>query len=189
MKTIKRNLIAVITTLAIAATAAVAAPKDLSQDSNRSNRQVVKQVRQELVTLPYYGVFDNLAYEVEGSTVTLSGQVTQSSTRSDAGRRVAKIAGVQKVVNNIEVLPLSSLDDSIRRQAYRAVFNTAGLYRYAMGANPSIHIIVNRGQLTLEGVVNNKMDSQLAYMAARRVFAAFSVTNNLRLENDENQAS
>jgi hyperosmotically inducible protein len=93
------------------------------------------------------------------------------------------------VVNNIEVLPLSSLDDSIRRQTYRAVFNTAGLYRYAMGANPSIHIIVNRGQLTLEGVVNNKMDSQLAYMAARRVFGAFSVTNNLRLENDVNQPS
>jgi osmotically-inducible protein OsmY len=68
------------------------------------------------------------------------------------------------------------------------VFNTAGLYRYAMGANPSIHIIVNRGQLTLEGVVNSKMDSQLAYMAAR-VFGAFSVTNNLRVENDENQAS
>lgn len=187
MNTIRRNLIAVIATLAIAATATVAAPKAASA-SNR-NQQVVKQVRRELVTLPYYGVFDNLAYEVNGSTVTLSGQVTRPSTRSDAGRRVAKIAGVQQVVNNIEVLPLSPFDDSIRRQAYRAVFNTAGLYRYAMGANPSIHIIVNRGQLTLEGVVNNKMDSQLAYMAARRVFGAFSVTNNLRLENDENQPS
>ena len=188
MKTIKRNLIAVIATLAIAVTAAVAAPKTVETEAS-NNRQVVKQVRHELVTLPYYGVFDNLAYEVNGSTVTLSGQVTRPSTRSDAGRRVAKIAGVQKVVNNIEVLPLSPFDDSIRRQAYRAIFNTAGLHRYAMGTNPSIHIIVNRGQLTLEGVVNNKMDKQLAYMAASRVFGAFSVTNNLRLENDENEAS
>lgn len=189
MNTIKRNLIAVIATLAIATTAAVAAPKASAPESNSGNRQVALKVRHELVTLPYYGVFDNLAYEVNGSTVTLSGQVTRPSTRSDAGRRVAKIAGVQQVVNNIEVLPLSSFDDSIRRQTYRAVFNTAGLYRYVMGSNPSIHIIVNRGQLTLEGVVNNKMDSQLAYMAASRVFGAFSVTNNLRLENDENQPS
>jgi len=189
MKTIKRNLLAVIATLAVAATAAVAAPKASTPDSNSNNRQIVKQVRRELVTLPYYGVFDNLAYEVNGSTVILSGQVTRPTTRSDAGRRVARIAGVQKVVNNIEVLPLSSFDDSIRRQAYRTVFNTAGLHRYAMGANPSIHIIVNRGQLTLEGVVSSKMDRQLADMAARRVFGAFSVTNNLRLENDETEPS
>ena len=188
MKMIKRKLIAVTATLAIAATAAVAAPNTLETETS-SNRQVIKQVRHELVTLPYYGVFDNLAYEVNGTTVTLSGQVTRPSTRSDAARRVAKIAGVQKVVNNIEVLPLSSFDDSIRRQTYRAVFNSAGLYRYAMGANPSIHIIVNGGHLTLEGVVNNKMDRQLAYMAASRVFGVFSVTNNLRLENDENQAN
>jgi hyperosmotically inducible protein len=189
MKTIKQNLIAVFATLALVATAAVAAPATSSKMAGSNNRTVIKQVRHELVTLPYYGVFDNLAYEVNGGTVTLSGQVTRPTTRSDAGRRVAKIAGVQKVVNNIEVLPLSSFDDSIRSQTYRAVFNTAGLYRYAMGANPSIHIIVNHGQLTLEGVVDNKMDRQLAYMAARRVFGAFSVTNNLRLENDENQAS
>jgi hyperosmotically inducible protein len=187
MKTIKRNLIAAIATLAIAAGAAVAAPA--SETTRSSNQQVVKQVRHELVTLPYYGVFDNLAYEVNGSTVTLFGQVTRPSTRSDAGRRVAKIAGVQEVVNNIEVLPLSPFDDSIRRQTYRAVFSTGGLYHYALGTNPSIHIIVNRGQVTLEGVVSNKLDKQLAYMAASRVFGAFSVTNNLRLENDENQPS
>ncbi|HEV7681515.1 MAG TPA: BON domain-containing protein [Pyrinomonadaceae bacterium] len=188
MKTFKQNLIAIIATMAIASIAAVAAP-NASQTASGTSQQVIKQVRHELVTLPYYGVFDNLAYEVNGGTVTLSGQVTRPTTRSDAGRRVAKIAGVQKVVNNIEVLPLSSFDDSIRLRTYRAVFNAAGLYRYGMGANPSIHIIVNRGQLTLEGVVSNKMDKQLAYMAASRVFGAFSVTNNLRVENDENQAS
>ena len=93
------------------------------------------------------------------------------------------------MVNNIEVLPLSSFDDSIRLRAYRAVFSNAGLYRYGMGANPSIHIIVNHGQLTLEGVVDSKMDKQLANMAARGVFGAFSVTNNLQVESEMNQAN
>jgi hyperosmotically inducible protein len=88
------------------------------------------------------------------------------------------------VINNIQVLPVSSFDDSIRARAYRAVFRSGSLYRYAMGANPSIHIIVNRGHITLEGVVSNKMDSQLAYMAARGVPGAFSVTNNLRIERN-----
>jgi len=184
MRTIKHNLIAIAATLAIATSAAVAAPKTSTLEPVSSN-----QVRHELVTLPYYGVFDNLAYRVDGSTVTLYGQVTQPTTRTDAARRVAKIAGVQQVINNIEVLPLSSFDDATRARTYRAVFSTGGLYRYAMGANPSIHIIVNGGHLTLEGVVNNNMDKQIAYMAASGVPGAFSVTNNLRVENDKNQAN
>lgn len=188
MRNIKQNLIAAIATLAIAGTALMAAPKTTGGDSTSSQR-LVKQIRHELVTLPYYGVFDNLTYTVDGSTVTLSGQVTRPTTRSDAARRIAKLAGVEQVVNNIEVLPLSSLDDSIRLRAYRAVFSSGGLYRYGMGANPSIHIIVNRGQLTLEGLVSNRMDSQLAYMAARGVFGAFSVTNNLQVESEMNEAN
>ena len=188
MRTIKQNLIAVIATLAMAATATVAAPKTTGSES-ASRQQLVKQIRHELVTLPYYGVFDNLAYKVDGSTVTLSGQVTRPTTRSDAARRVAKLAGVEQVVNNIEVLPLSSFDDSIRLRTYRAVFSSGGLYRYGMGVNPSIHIVVNRGQLTLEGVVGNRMDSQLAYMAARGVFGAFSVTNKLQVESEMNEAN
>jgi hyperosmotically inducible protein len=106
------------------------------------------------------------------------------STRSSAEKRIKKIEGVERVVNNIEVLPVSTFDDSIRRRAYRAVFRSGSLYRYALGANPSIHIIVNRGHITLEGVVSNQMDSQLAYMAARGVPGAFSVTNNLRIERN-----
>jgi hyperosmotically inducible periplasmic protein len=183
MRTIKQNLIAVIATLAMAASATVAASKTGLESTSQG---LVKQIRHELVTLPDYGVFDNLSYKVDGATVTLYGQVTRPTTRSDAAHRVARIAGVEQVINNIEVLPLSSLDDSLRLRTYRAVFSSGGLYRYGMSANPSIHIIVNRGQLTLEGVVNNKMDKQLAYFAANGVLGAFSVTNNLQVEGEMN---
>jgi hyperosmotically inducible periplasmic protein len=141
----------------------------------------MEKVRKELVTLPYFGVFDNLGYQVEGGTVTLYGQVVKPITRQDAERRVARIEGIDRVVNNIEVLPLSGFDDSIRARAYRTIFRTGSLYRYAMGANPSIHIIVKNGHLTLEGVASNQMDSQLANMAAGSVSGVFSVTNNLRV--------
>ena len=143
----------------------------------------MEKVRKELVTLPYYGVYDNLEYKVEGSTVTLYGQVLNPVTRNDAARRVARIEGVDQVINNIQVLPVSGFDDSIRERAYRAIFGSGSLYRYAMGANPSIHLIVRNGNVTLEGVVSNRMDSQLAYMAANRVPGVFSVTNNLRVES------
>jgi BON domain-containing protein len=143
----------------------------------------MEKIRKELVTLPYYGVFDNLEYKLEGSTVTLYGQVVNPVTRSGAARRVARIEGVDQVINNIEVLPVSGFDDSIRARAYRSIFRSGSLYRYAMGTNPSIHIIVRNGNVTLEGVVSSRMDSQLAYMAANQVPGVFSVTNNLRVES------
>lgn len=144
--------------------------------------ELTRKIRRELVTLPYYGVFDNLAFRVDGNTVTLLGQVVRPTTRSDAARRVARLDGVSTVVNRIEVLPLSSFDDSIRRSTYRAIYRQGSLYRYMLGANPSIRIIVNRGHITLEGVVSSPMDSQLAYMAARGVSGVFSVRNNLRID-------
>jgi hyperosmotically inducible protein len=150
-----------------------------------SGSPLEKKIRKELVTLPYYNVFDNLAFKVDGGTVTLYGKVVRPSTRSDAEHRVARLAGVSRVVNKIEVLPLSSFDDSLRWRTYRAVFSTGGLWRYAMGANPSIHIIVDRGHVTLEGEVANQADAQLAYMAARSVPGSFSVTNNLRVEQNK----
>jgi hyperosmotically inducible protein len=178
MKNFLTKLTVAVAALVLSATFAVAAPDAGSQP-------VAKSVRHALVTLPYYGIFDNLTYTVsEDGTVTLSGQVVRPTTKSDAGRRVAQIAGVKRVVNQIEVLPLSSFDDSIRLSAARTIFNTGGLYRYSMGANPSIHIVVNRGQLTLEGVVANEFDRRLAYMAARSVPDAFSVTNNLRTDEE-----
>lgn len=173
MKRLKTNLIVLLALLALAAPFALAASEQQSRTMDK--------VRKELVTLPYFGVFDNLEYKVEGDTVTLYGQVVRPSTRQDAERRVSGIEGIDRVINNIEVLPLSPFDDSIRARAYRTIFRTGGLYRYAMGANPSIHIVVKNGNLTLEGVVSNRMDSQLAYMAARSVPGVFSVTNNLRV--------
>ncbi len=178
MKTIKSKLMAFAMMLALTASVAMAG-------QSGGDARMMEKVRKQLVTLPYYGVFDNLAYKLEGETVTLYGQVVRASTRKEAERRVKRIEGVEQVINNIEVLSPSSFDDRIRVATYRAVFRTGGLYRYAMGANPSIHIIVNRGRVTLEGVVSNRGDSQLAYMAARGVPGVFSVTNNLRVERGD----
>jgi hyperosmotically inducible protein len=180
MKTIKSKLMVVVISLAAATSIAVAAPTTSSSGGAR-DAQTENKVRKELVTLPYYGVFDNLGYQVDGNTVTLYGQVVRPITRKDAERRVARIEGIDRVINNIEVLPVSGFDDSIRARTYRAVFRSGSLYRYAMGVNPSIHIVVKGGHVTLEGVVSNKMDSQLAYMAANGVPGVFAVTNNLRV--------
>ena len=150
-----------------------------------TNPQLARKVRRELVTLPYYGVFDNLAYSINGGNVTLYGQVVRASSRSDAERRVRKIAGVTRVVNNIKVLPLSPMDDRIRTATYRSIARMGGLYRYLQGTNPSLHIVVDRGHVALEGVVSGSGDRNLAYIAANRVPGVFSVTNNLRVEGEE----
>lgn len=175
MSRIKGSMLIVVALVVLAASSAFAGSEQ---------PRPMEKVRKQLVTLPYYGVFDNLEYKVEGDTVTLYGQVLNPVTRNDAARRVARIEGVDRVINNIEVLPVSGFDDSIRSRAHRAIFRSGSLYRYAMGANPSIHIIVKNGNLTLEGVVSNRMDSQLAYMAANGVPGVFSVTNNLRVERN-----
>lgn len=180
MKEYRFKSVLILLSLTFVLSATVTSKSASTKEATGSELQ--RKIRKELVTLPYYGVFDNLAYKVDGNTVTLYGKVVRPTTRSDAERRVGRLAGVGRVVNNIEVLSLSSFDDSLRRQTYRAIYRTAGLYRYMLGANPSIHIIVDRGQIELEGVVSNQGDAQLAYMAARGVSGAFSVTNNLRVE-------
>ena len=185
MKRLKKGLAAVFAALMLSLVPL--AVRAETPPSVIGSTQLSKEVRHRLRMLPYYGVFDNLAYKIDGSTVTLYGQVVRPSTRSDAGRSVSRIEGVTRVVNNIEVLPLSGFDDRVRAQTYRAIANTAGLHRYLVGTNPSLHIIVNRGQVTLTGVVSSKMDKQLAYMAASRVFGSFSVNNDLQVEG-ENQA-
>ena len=178
------RVIALAAALVVAASVAVAAPAE--QPGQRlAYEQLAKKVRKELVTLPWYGVFDNLAYEIDGPTVTLYGQVVQPSTRRDAERRVAKLKGVERVVNNIEVLPLSGFDDDIRARTYRALFGwNSPLFRYGRGVNPSIHIIVNNGRVTLEGVVANEGDRRFAYALANGVSGVFAVTNNLRAEDE-----
>jgi hyperosmotically inducible protein len=142
--------------------------------------EIAKKVRHELLMLPYYGIFDDLAFNVEGGTVTLMGAVVRPTLKDDAGRVVKRVAGVTNVINNIEVLPLSPNDDRIRRAAYRAIYGDPQIsIRYGYRALPSIHIIVKNGHITLEGVVANQADKNLIGIRANGVPGAFSVTNNL----------
>jgi hyperosmotically inducible protein len=136
--------------------------------------------------LPYYGVFDNLAYKVDpDGTVTLLGQVALPTLKSDAENAVKRIEGVEKVVNNLEVLPTSGNDDRIRRATYRAIYGNSVLSQYQLRAVPPIHIIVKNGHVTLEGAVARQMDKQIAGMQANGVHGAFSVTNNLVVDEPE----
>ncbi len=154
--------------------------------NQKSIDRIYKEVRHELVMLPYYGVFDNLSYKVDpDGTVTLIGQVVNPVLKSDAGNVVKRIEGVEKVVNNIEVLPTSINDDQIRRAAYRAIYGNEVLSQYQLRAVPPIHIIVKNGNITLEGVVARAMDKQIAGVQANTVHGAFSVTNNLVVEEQE----
>ena len=146
---------------------------------------LTQEVHHQLVLLPFYSVFDNLAYKVDGSEVTLLGQVTLPTVKIDAENAVKSIEGVTKVVNDIEVLPVSPMDDQIRRAEFRAIYGEPALQRYAFGPVPPIHIIVKGGHVTLEGVVANQADRELVYMRANGVPGVFSVTNNLRVESDE----
>jgi len=145
--------------------------------------RITREVRHELVMLPYYGVFDDLAYKVDGPVVTLMGHVTRPTLKSDAENVVKKIEGVEKVNNQIQVLPLSPADDRIRIAEFRAIYGQAPLDRYALQAVPPIHILVDNGKVTLVGVVNNQGDKDMANVRANTVPGVFSVTNNLQVEN------
>jgi hyperosmotically inducible protein len=150
--------------------------------SGKGQIRLEKAVRHELVMLPFYDVFDNFEYKVDGSTVTLMGQVTRPSLKSDAEKAVRRVEGVERVDNRIEVLPLSSSDDRIRVAVYRAIYGAPGLDRYAMRAVPSIHIIVKNGDVFLEGATATEMDKNLANLKANGVSGVFSVTNNLHAD-------
>ena len=152
----------------------------------RAQDRIVREVRHELVMLPYYGVFDNLSYRVDGGGVTLMGQVTRPTLKSDAGNVVKGIEGVDRVDNQIQVLPLSPMDDGLRRAEYRSIYGHPGLDRYALQAVPPIHIIVDNGKVTLEGVVATQSDKDMAGIRANTVSGVFSVVNNLRLDSDKN---
>jgi len=157
-----------------------------SKPQGALSARVIRQVRHELVTLPYYGVFDWLQFEVRpDNTVVLRGEVVKPSTKSDAEGRVKDVDGVSKVVNEIVVLPLSPQDDRLRRALYRELYGyDSPLFRYAVQSIPSIHIIVKNGRATLKGVVANKGDAQLAYLRARGVPGLFDVKNELQLESE-----
>lgn len=149
---------------------------------DRGEHRIARQVRHELVTLPYYSVFDNLAFRIDGTNVTLLGQVTRPTLKSSAENVVKNIEGVTRVNNDIQVLPLSPNDDHIRQAEYRAIYSQPALNQYALRAVPPIHIIVNNGHVTLDGVVANEGDKTIAGVQANSVPGVFSVTNNLRID-------
>ena len=150
--------------------------------NDRTRQRLEREVRHELVMLPFYGVFDNFMYKVDGYSVTLMGQVTRPTLKTDAERVVKGIEGVENVVNQIEVLPLSPNDDRVRIAVYRAIYSDNALSRYALQAIPPVHIIVKGGNVTLEGVVANQGDKDIANIRAKGVSGVFSVTSNLRVE-------
>ena len=176
-------LAAVLLTAAIGAPAlnAASAPQEGKKQRSEAKyeAQLIKEVRHQLVMLPWYSVFDNLTYKVEGDKVILSGQVVRPTLKSDAEAAVKSLEGVTSVVNNIEVLPVSPLDDQLRRAVYRAIYGDPAMTRYSMQAVPSIHIIVKNGNVTLEGVVDSESDKNLAGLRANGVRNGFSGTNNL----------
>jgi hyperosmotically inducible protein len=153
--------------------------------SPESQDRLVREVRHELIMLPYYGVFDNLSFRIEGRTVILDGQVVKPVVKSDAENTVKRIEGVDKVVNNIEVLPPSSMDDRTRRALYRSIYSYGPLFKYANMTVPSIHIIVKNGRVTLEGVVDSEADKNMAGVRANLVPGTFQITNNLRVVSSD----
>lgn len=197
----KRTLITAFTVMAVAF-ASISSPASPSPQKgkktrieSRSSREaneardlayLTKEIRKELVTLPYFSVFDWLEGNVQADgTVHLRGQVTRPTLKKDAQRRVEKVEGVDRVINQIEVLPLSPNDDRLRRAVFRELFNgNSPLFRYGQQPVPPIHIIVRNGRLTLKGVVANKGDSDLANIKARGVPGLFEVRNELRVERE-----
>lgn len=154
------------------------------QPSAKSLERITKEVRHELLMLPYFGVFDNIAYKVDGYTVILLGQVVRPTLKSDAENAVKRIEGVEKVDNQIEVLPTSPMDDRLRQQLFRAIYQYPSLQKYELGVQKPIRIIVKNGRVTLEGVVDSEGDKNLAGMRANGVSGIFSVTNNLQVVKD-----
>jgi hyperosmotically inducible protein len=156
------------------------------RNEKKIQENLVKEVRHQLLLLPYYSVFDNLLFKVTADKVTLLGQVVRPSIKSDAESAVRGIEGVASVDNHIEVLPVSAMDDQLRRAVYRAIYGDTVLSRYGMSALPPIHIIVKNGNVTLEGAVDSEADKNLAALRTNAVPNVFSVTNNLTIApNDQ----
>src|SRR5580692_2093734 len=174
----KHKLVVVVTLLALAT---LGLTQDRDQPSAKAQERITREVRHELLMLPYFGVFDNIAYKVDGFTVTLLGQVVRPSLKSDAENVVKHIEGVEKVDNQIEVLPTSPMDDGLRRRLYRAIYGYPALEKYAMGVQKPIRIIVKNGHATLEGVVDSEGDKNIAGLRANGVPGIFSVDNNLQV--------
>lgn len=176
-----RNILAVVLLLSSITVQSLA--QERGAPSAKEEERITKAVRHELLMLPYVGVFDNLAFKVEGRSVTLFGQVVRPTMKSDAENRVKHIEGVEHVDNEIEVLPVSQMDSQLRRRLYRAIYGYPALQKYAIVPQKPIRIIVKNGHVTLEGVVDTEADKNIAGIRANGVSGTFSVENNLRAES------
>lgn len=174
----KQKLHILFAGLLVLATLATAQDTQLSP---KSQDRIIKEVRHELLMLPYFGVFDYIAFKVDGSTVTLFGQVVRPDLKSSAENVVKHIEGVERVDNQIEILPPSPMDDRLRIRVFRAIYQYPALQKYELGVQKPIRIIVKNGHISLEGVVDSESDKNLAGMRANGVSGAFSVTNNLQV--------
>lgn len=174
----RRRLLWFIT---LAVLALLTVPAGQGQVADRATARIQKEVLHELTMLPFMTVFDNLAFKVEGDKVVLLGQVANPVNKIDAEKAVKGIEGVEQVDNQIEVLPVSPMDDRLRRALFRAIYGFAPLQKYDMGVIKPIRIIVKRGHVTLEGVVDSQTDKDSAGLRANSVPGIFSVTNNLRV--------
>ena len=171
------TLMMVLTSIALTSPAA-----SIAKESPTAHLE--KDVQRELILLPHYSLFDLLRFQVEGNTVTLSGQVTRPTLKSDAETAVKRIVGVKQVVNQIEVLPLSTNDDLLRLSLYRAIYGHGALETLSVRALPPIHILIKGGHVTLEGHVTTSLHKSIAGNQANGVSGVFSVTNNLVVENE-----
>lgn len=181
-------LVVLVVTPSLSTAEPAAPPRDKRPVSAQAQERLERVVGHELRMLPYYSVFDNLEYRVNGYDVELFGQVTRPTLKSDAGRVVERIEGVEKVTNRIEVLPLSTHDDQIRRAVFRAIYSSSFLSRYALQAVPPLHIIVKNGNVTLVGVVATESESNVATIQANSVPGVFSVTNKVRVEQSRRKS-
>src|SRR6267143_3332883 len=177
----KRKFLVMVVTLLSLAGLSFAQNRD--QPSAKAQDRITREVRHELLMLPYFGVFDNIVFKVDGYTVTLMGQVVRPTLEADAENVVKHIEGVEKVENQIEVLPVSPMDDGLRQRLFREIYGFPALEKYALGVQKPIRIIVKNGHVTLEGVVDSEADKNLAGLRANGVPGIFSVTNNLRVES------
>lgn len=152
--------------------------------SAQTNAEIDKKVAKAIRKLPYYEVFDYISYKVEGRNVTLYGQVATAINKKDAEGYVKDIKGVENVINNIEILPPSSFDDSIRRQIVRNFYQYGNLSRYLSEVNPEVRIIVKNGRVTFEGIVSNQTDVNLMNIATNQILGVFQVTNNVKIKSE-----
>lgn len=178
----RKELLIVAAVILAIARPSVAAQKEVPP---QAVERIQKEVRHEVLMLPYFDVFDNIAFKVDGDTVTLFGQVTRPTVKTDVERAVKTIEGVEKVDNQIEVLPVSPSDDRLRLRLFRAIYGFNALQRYALPVVKPVRIIVKNGHVTLEGIVDSEGDKNLVNLRARGVSGSFSVTNNLTVSSNK----